>query len=66
MIKLGERRTVYPVTFTEAQPESKKRRPMTGRVVYIHPRRRFCTLEFDTRGGPIRESFQLIEGEIAE
>lgn len=66
MIKLGERRTVYPVTFTESTTDSKKRRPLTGRVVYIHPKARFCTLEFEMRGGPIRESFQLIEGEIAE
>jgi len=66
MIKLGERRTVYPVTFAEAEAGSKKRRPLTGRVVYIHPRARFCTLEFETRGGPIRESFQLIGGEVAE
>lgn len=63
MIKLGDLRTGYPVTLDTA--DGKKRRPVTGTVVYIHPRGRFCVLEFEVRGGHIRESFQLIEGEIA-
>lgn len=32
-------------------------RPMRGRVVYIHPRRHFHVVEFDSPCGPIRESF---------
>lgn len=32
-------------------------RPMRGRVVYIHPRGRYHTVEFESPLGPIRESF---------
>ena len=39
---------------------------MTTTVSYIHPARRYCILEFAVRGGILRESFQLIDGEIAE
>lgn len=38
-------------------------------VVYIHPAGRYCVLEFDVgRREPvtIRESFQLIDGRVAE
>ena len=64
--KLGDRRTVHPVTLDGH--EKGKPRPLTGTVVYIHPEGRHCVLEFEvsTRGERIRESFQLIEGEIAE
>ena len=36
---------------------SKEPKLMEGRVVYIHPRGRFHTVEFPTMGGPVRESF---------
>lgn len=52
MIKLGDRITVKPATF-----------------VYVHPGGRYCVLEFDVgRREPvtIRESFQLIDGRVAE
>ena len=39
----------------------KERRPMRGRVVYIHPRGLFHTVEFQTRGGAVKESFQGVE-----
>ena len=37
------------------------RRPMRRRVVYIHPRGLFHTVEFQTRGGAVKESFQGVE-----
>lgn len=66
MVKLGDCRTVHPATLDGH--EKGKPRPLTGTVVYIHPAGRYCVLEFEvgTRGERIRESFQLIEGEIAE
>ena len=66
LVKLGDRRTVHPATLDGH--EKGKPRPLTGTVVYIHPAGRYCVLEFEvgTRGERIRESFQLIEGEIAE
>lgn len=67
MVKLGDRRTVYPATL-DGHERGKPRPLITGTVVYIHPAGRYCVLEFEvgTRGERIRESFQLIEGEIAE
>ena len=44
-----------------------KKKTATGRVVYIHPRGRYCTLEFEVgvrEPVKLRESFQLVEGEI--
>lgn len=43
-----------------------KDKAVRGTVSYIHPARRYCILEFAVRGGILRESFQLINGEIAE
>ena len=30
---------------------------LTGTVIYVHPKGRFCTVEFKTRTGSFRESF---------
>lgn len=45
---------------TDANGKS-QRQPMRGCVTYIHPLGRFHTVEFQTRGGPIRESFLGVE-----
>lgn len=50
-ITLGERVRRLAISM------SKEPKPMEGRVVYIHPRGRFHTVEFPTMGGPVRESF---------
>lgn len=34
-----------------------ERRPLKGRITYIHPRKRFYVVTFETAGGPIREAF---------
>ena len=66
MVKLGDRRTVRPVTLDGH--DKGKPRPLTGTVVYIHPAGRFCVLEFEVgyHGQRLRESFQLVEGEILD
>ncbi|MCM1334028.1 MAG: hypothetical protein NC084_12340 [Bacteroides sp.] len=56
MIKVGDRRAV----------RSEALGRVTGEVIYVHPARRFCVIEFEVNGGKIREGYQLIEGEIAE
>ena len=46
-----------------------KPKAIPGTVVYVHPGGRYCVLEFDVgRREPvtIRESFQLIDGRVAE
>lgn len=46
----------YPV-ITDRGAIRSERRPMSGRVVYIHPLGRFHLVEFDMPGGPVREAF---------
>lgn len=60
-MKIGERVTMIPETIMGMDDRGKPERwPLAGRVVYIHPKERFYTVEFKTRGGPLRESFKLI------
>lgn len=65
MIKLGDTRTVKPVTFS-VTGEGGKEKALVGTVVYIHPAARYCTLKFEVGnlGAKIRESFKLVKGEI--
>lgn len=61
-MQIGDMVKARPQTIG-ADPLYKPAAPLTaGRVVYIHPAGRFCVLEFETRGGGIRESFMLREG----
>lgn len=65
MVTIGCGRTVKPVTFSVLGKDGKDK-AVRGTVSYVHPARRYCILEFAVRGGILRESFQLIDGEIAE
>ena len=68
MIRLGDRVKVKPVTFSVMGANGKEK-SIPGRVVYIHPRGRYCTLEFEVgvrETVKLRESFQLVEGEILQ
>lgn len=59
---------LYPSTMSEDDIKKDRWRqnhrdrnhhPMKNRVVYIHPRRRYFTVEFMFDGGAFRESFML-------
>lgn len=65
MVEIGCSRTVKPVTFSVTGADGKEK-TVCGTVSYIHPKRCFCVLDFAVKGGSIRESFKLIDGEIAE
>lgn len=54
-ITLGER--VRRLAISMSGTDRKGPKPMEGRVIYIHPKGRFHTVEFSTMGGPVRESF---------
>ena len=54
-VQMGERVRRIPGTLSCAVDKSA--RPMEGKVVYIHPKGRFHAVEFQTMGGPVRESF---------
>ena len=57
MIRLGDKVKEYPITNVDWNGV-KIRGPMTGTVVYIHPKWRYYTVRFDTAGGSFRESFR--------
>lgn len=61
-MRIGDKVSRVPLTFTSAEPglhEHTKRK--TGTVVYIHPKGRYHIVEFQTRGGPVREAFMGVE-----
>lgn len=57
-MRIGQKVTRWPVGFCERSEEGNKTpKPLKGTVIYIHPKGRFHTVEFELRGGKIRESF---------
>lgn len=59
-MKTGDKVTMIPETLMDEDTNGKRyKRPIRGTVVYIHPRKRYYTVEFETRGGPLRESFKF-------
>lgn len=61
MIKLGQEIKIAPVTFGACTGKGVGLTDgvkMRGTVVYIHPKRRYFTVDF---GKNCRESFQLLE-----
>lgn len=59
-MEVGDKVTRYPTTFenTERDLAERKIRPLTGTVVYIHPKKRFHVVEFEVNGEKFKESFQ--------
>ena len=62
-VQVGDTVVRKPVTFSRYDEEDKKhtQAAMRGKVVYVHPKGRFHTVEFMTGCGAIRESFQGVE-----
>lgn len=62
MVKVGDKvRRVSEILSQQDAENHSVRRTMQGRVVWIHPRGRFHEVEFELRGGPVRECFQGVE-----
>lgn len=60
MMRVGQKVVRVPLTIQVMVDKPRLRleiRPMRGTVVYVHPKGRYHTVEFETPGGPIRESF---------
>lgn len=55
-VQLGERVRRRPKTFA-CSIDKRATRAMEGRVVFVHSEGRFHVVEFQTLGGPVRESF---------
>lgn len=60
-VKIGDVVKRKPLSFYMTAEEAKAGSTRTGTVVYVHPFGHYHTVEFDTRGGPIRESFHGVE-----
>lgn len=61
MVKLGERVMRLPsFNVIDEDATGRKRpvkKPLWGRVVYIHPKKRFHVVEFDVYGNYVRETY---------
>jgi hypothetical protein len=57
-MEVGDKVVRYPTESVDFERErSHVKKAMSGRVVYIHPKGRFHTVEFETPFGRFRESF---------
>lgn len=54
-VQVGDEVARRPVTLTGL--DTKQTLRMRGQVVWVHPAGRFHVVEFETPGGPLRESF---------
>lgn len=57
-MKIGQKVRRVPLSLTQTADNGKQEhRPMTGKVVYIHPEGRYHMVTFEMRGGIVRECF---------
>lgn len=57
-MKIGQKVRRVPLSLTQTTDSGKQEhRPMTGKVVYIHPQGRYHIVEFEVCGGTVRECF---------
>lgn len=57
-MKIGQKVRRMPLSLTQTADNGKQEhRPMTGKVVYIHPEGRYHMVAFEMRGGIVRECF---------
>lgn len=55
-MKVGDKVT-KTLEWVEVTKAVKKRTKATGRVIFVHPKGRFYTVEFQIGGGTIRETY---------
>lgn len=60
-LEIGQEVVRTPETIFEEAHGKAIRRPMRGRVDYIHPMGRFHIVAFEVRGKTIKETFQGVE-----
>nr|DAZ75803.1 MAG TPA: hypothetical protein [Caudoviricetes sp.] len=59
-IKVGDRVTRRPISFTDSVDGGKTARKMAGTVIYVHPQGRYHVVEFGQGAKAVRESFRGI------
>lgn len=58
-MKIGQKVRRVPLSLTQTADNGKQEhRPMTGKVVYIHPEGRYHMVALEMRGGIVRECFE--------
>lgn len=58
-MKIGQKVRRVPLSLTQTADNGKQEhRPMTGKVVYIHPEGRYHMVAFEMRVGIVRECFE--------
>lgn len=57
-MQIGDKVWMMPTAMVDEHNRPVKDK-LSGTVIFVHPKRRFYTVEFDTRGGRIRESFRV-------
>ena len=63
-MRIGQEVSRIPESFYERLGDrNTPKRPMVGRVVYIHPSGRYHIVEFALRGGRVRECFPGVQDE---
>ena len=66
-MKLGQKVRRTPLSLFQEMKDGKQgRRPMIGKVVYIHPEGRYHLVEFEVWGGTVRECFAGVADELAK
>lgn len=58
-IAIGRSYRFRPSAFVQEKNADKESGVLTGRIVYIHPKRRFFTVEAEIHGMKISESFKI-------
>ena len=63
MVRVGDKvRRMSEILSQQDEEKRSVRRPMVGKVTYVHPKRRFHVVKFELpRGGLVRECFQGVE-----
>ena len=62
MVRVGDKvRRMSEMLSQQDEEKRSVRRPMVGKVTYVHPKGRFHEVEFELRGGKVRECFQGVE-----
>lgn len=63
-MKLGQKVQRTPLSLFQEMKDGKQgRRPMIGKVVYIHPEGRYHLVEFEVWGGTVRGCFAGVADE---
>lgn len=64
MVKVGDKVTFRPEGWSDTEGEKPRSagKVLRGRVIYVHPKRRYYVAEGEVDGVKIREAFLILPG----